>query len=677
MNTGTDPSGLSFINHMSAADQAEVGQQIGAQINDSVLHGTTNIYTTASGDSPERLHEVARAHLDGGNPRRAEEILRDLLENGHHTGERCHLYVLAVVSERSFSEIDAEPTTRIGNAMRMAADRPRDGWRDALDVVDKLLRYAHTGSTRGAAVGELAAAMTRFSKLASDRRDEIDRHLALILSGTVHEQLNSERAQEVARTRMDNRRAARAWMFFEADPLAPIPWSPPPRLTIVDWPAAILGSVALVMAVVSILRTGITAATVGAVVLIVIGAGMVLRCVVVWQTHTQHTRSARSRPPLAPNQQPTPLDAMIDRCFRRGDSSGLWDLTAAYRHDLKHRLGEQYGDDDTIPSRLKWLIDWHATRFGRLHYYLLPQTPVAARAENLRDIGVLAWVSVLVMVTISGHITAAALAAVGWTAIFGVGRIASRPRARELLDQDAQILFSEEQAMFRRRSGALLAERPTDQQMARWLALDKTYLKDEALRRANLQESDLVTYVVLTARAPFARGGRVEGGPPRYEAYMVTVLLLTRFGMRTTRTYLNLATGNLHNEQRRMCTYDAVASASVTERLVRGFRSDGHPQSDLLDGRVFQLTLLNGTHIAEVEEYLRTSPNDPARTSPSLSSAQISGFDTALHILEAVATEGRDWITRDHERKQRWARNWCTNPPPRPRADHTARAKVR
>ncbi|WP_460718587.1 hypothetical protein [Nocardia heshunensis] len=666
---------MSFTNHMSAADEADVGQQVGAQFNDSVLHGTT-IYNTTSGDSPERRQAVARAHLDGGNPRQAEEILRELLDNGHHTSERCYLYVLAVLSERSFTEITAELSERIRTTMAIVNDCAKDGWRAALDVVDKLLRYAHVGFVRGVAAEELTIAMAMFAKLDSDRQDEIDQHLALILSGTVQERLHGERKQQVAQARAENRRVDRAWMFFEADPLAPMPWSPPLGMTAADWPAAFVGLVALVMAVVFMLRNGLTITTMGAAALIVIGSGLALCCMTVWQTHTQHSRATQSRRPTPPDQQPTPLDTMVDRCFQRGDSSGLWDLTASYRHHLKTRLGEQYGSDVTAPGRLKWLIDWHATRFGRLHYYPLPQTSPARRAENLRGIGALTWVSVLIMVLISGHATAALLTGVGWSAIYGVGRIASLPRARKLLDHDAQVLFLEEQVQFDRWS-RILDDRPTDQQMARWLALDKTYLKDEALSRANLSESDLVTYVVLTERAPFARSGRVEGGPPRYAAYMVSVLLLTRFGMRTTRTYLNFATGELHNEQRRMCSYDAVASASVTERRVQAFYSDGQPHPDPVKGRVFQLTLLNGTCIAEVEEYLRTSANSFTPNGHFLSAPQTSGFETALLILEAVATEGRDWITRDRERKQRWARNWCTDSPPRRRADRATHAKAR
>ena len=223
-------------------------------------------------------------------------------------------------------------------------------------------------------------------------------------------------------------------------------------------------------------------------------------------------------------------------------------------------------------------------------------------------------------------------------------------------------MFAEEWASYIRWI-EVLADRPSDAEMGSWLALDKAFLKDDALRRANLRERDLVTYVVLTERAPFARKGRVTAGPIRYETYMVHVFLLTHYGMRTTRTRLDLSTGEIRNEQRQMCKYDAVASASVAEKGVRTFLADGRPFVDSRNERVFQLTLLNGECIAEVRENGRISGDSWSmkdEDSAAEAYTQASGFDSALQIFEAVATEGRDWISRDRERKQRWARNWCT-----------------
>ncbi|MBP2325639.1 hypothetical protein JOF56_006024 [Kibdelosporangium banguiense] len=37
---------------------------------------------------------------------------------------------------------------------------------------------------------------------------------------------------------------------------------------------------------------------------------------------------------------------------------------------------------------------------------------------------------------------------------------------------------------------------------------------------------------------------------------------------------------------------------------------------------------------------------------------QASGIAGAIHVLEAVAAEGRDWIVRDQERRQRRSQEW-------------------
>ncbi|MFI7664161.1 hypothetical protein [Nocardia sp. NPDC049526] len=638
-------------------------QQIGTQFVDSVLHNST-FYTTLPGDPPERQHKVAKAHLDSGNPRRAEEILHSLLANGHTTTERAYLYVLSILSDRSFTEITAELSNEIHNAMSTASGLPRDEWRDALDVVDTLLRCAHAEFGDGTAAQELTGALGTFGTLTVDRQDEIDRHLNLILSGAVQERLTGERKYQIAVERMSGDRVERAWKFFEANPRQPMKWlTPPLRSTATDWRDSILGSVAMALAIVFLLVDGISATTVVGLALIAAGGYMALRYTTVWQTDVRRAESVGGNfQPPQPFEPETKFDTLVDQCFRQVAPGGLWEITAGYRAYLKRRLQHQFNDDEVHPGELKWLIMLHGVRARQQYDHPPAEPPEAHRASNLRIIGVMVWATGLAPLAVAGQFVAFFLAAGGWWGIRGIARIVSVSRAQSLLDHDAEVLLAEESAQYHRWV-QVLADRPSDAEMAHWLALDKAYLKDDALRRANLRERDLVTHVVLTGRAPYARKGRVTNGPPRYEAYLVYIFLLTPYGMRTTRTYLSLATGDVRNEQRQMCTYDAVASASVVEKGVRTFLADGRPSVDNLSGRVFRLTLLNGTCIAEVKENPR--PTGDHRTGEDdepgdAASVQTSGFDSALQILEAVATEGREWIARDRERKQRWARNWCT-----------------
>ncbi|WP_433754666.1 hypothetical protein [Nocardia sp. CA-135398] len=662
-DSNTTPTEVSVNSQVTATGDARVEQQVGTQFVDSVLHNSM-FYTTLPGDPPERQHEVAKAHLKGDNPRRAEEFLGSLLANGHTTTERAYQYVLSVLSDRSFTEITAELSNEIHNAMRAASELPRDEWRDALDVVDTLLRYAHTEFGDGTAARELTAALEVFGMLTVDRQDEIDRHLNLILSGAVQERLTGERKYQVAVKRMSGNRVERAWKFFEAHPRQPMKWlTSATRSTATDWRDAVLGSMATALAIVCALVDAINASTVVGLGVITAGGYMMLRYTTVLQTDVRHAESvwANFQPPL-PYQQETKFDKLVDQCFREVTPGGLWETTAGYRAHLKRRLQQQYSDDEVHPSELKWLIMWHGVRARRQCDYPPVQPAGSQRASNLRIIGVMVWATGLAPLAVS-HFVAFLLAAGGWWGIRGVACIVSVSRTQSLLDHDAEVLLAEESAQYHRWV-QVLADRPNDAEMAHWLALDKAYLKDDALRRANLRERDLVTHVVLTERAPYARKGRVTDGPPRYEAYLVNVFLLTAYGMRTTRTYLSLATGDVRNEQRQMCTYDAVASASVMEKGVRTFLADGRPSVDNLSERMFRLTLLNGTCIAEVKENPRATGDDQTTGEDDRAGdaayVQTSGFDSALQILEAVATEGRNWIARDRERKQRWARNWCT-----------------
>ncbi len=657
-------AGMSVHNHLNATGRAHVGQQIGAQYNRFVEHNET-IYHTSPDDSPDRRHKVARDFLAGGNPRQAEEILRRLHHTGHATTERAYLYVLSVLSDRSFTEITNELSDEIHHAMNAVPGETRDEWREALEVVNELLRYAHAEFSEGAIENELATPLKMFGALSVDRQDEIVTHLSRILSGAEQEWLTAARKHQVAVQRMSGDRVGRAWKFFEADPRPPGRWvTAPAPATATDWRDAVLGSVATVSAIVTMLIGEVTASAVAGVALVVAGGYVAVRCTTVWQTHTRHVHNVWAHRQPQPYQQEGKFDKLVDQCFRAWNPEGLWETTEGYRGYLKRRLQQQYGHYECHPFELQWLIRWHVLRIGQGFDYPPARPAEAQRAANFRTVGAIVWVAVLGVLVLVGEYGAFLLGVGGWWGIGGVARIVSVSRTQRLLAQDAEMVFDGEQAEHHRWRG-VLADRPSDLEMERWLALDKAHLKNEALRRANLRERDLVTYVVLTERAPFARRSRIIGGPPRYEAYMVYIFLLTKFGMRTTRTYLNLTTGDVRNEQHQMCTYDAVASASVTEKGVRTFRADGSPSVGNRAGRVFRLILLNGTCIAEVRENGRATGDEPPGEDDELEDVAFvpaAGFDSALRVLEAVATEGRDWINRDRERKQRWARNWCTSP---------------
>lgn len=649
MTADSEDRSVTVENQNQATDSAHVDQQVGAQFNESVLHDT-KIYNYTWDDPPERKHEVAVHLLEGGNPRDAERLFRSLVMSRDITTERAYYYVLSILSERSFIEITAQLSEEIHRVAKFCASLPADRWSEAFTVVIDLLAHAHAEFTGGTAEREVQA----YHALDGDRQTEIDLHLDLILSGAAQEKLSSQRKRTVAEERMSRGRVQRAWKFFEAHPRQPRRYeSLPARSNPGDWRFLLLGTAAVVVALVLVVRGGVSATAVTGIVLFAVGGYVATRCAITRETHFLHAAAVRAEFALAPDDLQEPavkLENLVDYRFRKHSQLNEWlGYSTGYRDHLKRRLRAQYSDVNMHHGEVTWLVDWHVGRVAALwaagERYDSVRVPGGLGLALLgRFAGVALGAFGVFLLLREGHLGALLLVAAFWGHL-GAARLLARPRVRALIGRHADDLFAEEQAAHEERV-ELLRDRPSDAEMARWMALDKLFLKDEALRRADLNERDLVTHVVLTERAPFARRGRVTKGPHRYEAYNVQIFLLTRYGMRSVRTRLDFATGTTKNEKRQMFPYDAVASASIEE-------TDGS------SNRVFELTLVNAVKIAEVKENLRNAADVEVDGIEDLVLVtQTSGFASALRVLEAVATEGRDWIVRDEERKSRWARNW-------------------
>ncbi|ANZ36111.1 hypothetical protein BBK82_08565 [Lentzea guizhouensis] len=638
-------------NQNQASGDAQVGQQIGVQFQESVLIGTM-IYQCSWDDPPEWKHEVAARLLEGGSPRKAEVVFRDLVNGGHITTERAYFYVLSILSERSFIEITAALTDEIHNVQKLCSSLPADRWTAALEVVLALLGHAHATFDGDTVQQELSS----YRALDGERQLEIDRHLDLILSGAAQERISAQRKRTVADERMARGRLDRAWKFFEADPRPPSTYRLVPfRSNALAWRYVLLGFAVTALALPSVVGGGVSAPAGLGLALWVAGAWVVFHCTLILETHFLDAAVTKDEFAVLyeedveePTKKPVNL---VDHRFRLHSKAVDWlDYTAGYREHLKRRLRAQYTDKNMRHGEVTWLVDWHVERIdakfvlGESYDRVLPPAGLRS-AFVLRALGVLLGAVGLFLLLRDGHLQALFLAA-AYLGVVGAARLRSRPRVQMLLDGRADALYEEELAAFENWRQTL-ADRPSDAEIARWLALDKLHLKHEALRQTDLNERDLVTHVVLTERVDFARRSRVTNGPPRYERYNVQIFLLTRYGMRSVRSLLEFKNGGIRHGKREMFPYDAVASASIDEK-------DG-PGS-----RVFELTLVNGTKIAEVKENRRNAVDveQDSAEDPDLPASRDAGFDSALRVLEAVASEGRDWIVRDEERKRRWASNW-------------------
>ncbi|WP_245887360.1 hypothetical protein [Umezawaea tangerina] len=664
-------------NHNEARSGAQVGQQVGAHYGDTAIH-YESVYHVNQDDPPERRHEVARNFLEGGLPREAERIFDKLLRAGHVTTERAYLYFLSVVGERSFHDLHGELPGRIIGARKMSASLPPDEWSDAFSVGWRLVRFVRDEAAGGSRSEDLDHVLRSFDSLPQPRQYELSEHMRMILSGVVKERLEASHAVRVVAERLGSGRAARAWKFFEPDPVKPKLYAPPAmsvdqgdKVGLVAGGAALLVGVVMTLAYPTLLGVLLGLPLLAGAGYLLHRHGGVREAVKLRNT----VKRREVMPPLHPVVARSPghwvttefvqeVHGLVDGYFTeaRPHIAGDWPgYTAGISAHLKQRFVDLYGNSRISAGSIGWLIRWHARQVadgwvdnGLSHN----QMAIPPRETRLFRTGLAVGVLGMLVLLLSNGFPPVLFLGVGG---FFAGRSAMRARAVrdvvKFLRDDAEHVHKAEVDAYQRWL-EVLADRPSDSEMARWLAMDRAYLRDNAISRANLPAHDLVTHVVMTEGARGALRARVVHGPPRFSRYVVQLFLLTHSGVREARVELDFLSGDAWNEQRHLFRYDALASASVTEKGLRATRRG--KEVEQLRSRSFQLTLVNGRDITVVAENFRNQYEDDIEDESELFLAALhtSGIDTALPILEAVACEGADWIARDRERSQRWSQGW-------------------
>ncbi|SEP48448.1 hypothetical protein [Amycolatopsis saalfeldensis] len=653
-----DATGADIDNQNVASENAHVEQQIGVQYVDTVLHGAT-IYTVGEWDTAERKHEVALAYLTGGLPRRAEDLFRTIVFNSDPSTERAYYYVLSVLSERGFGDLTPDQAADLRDAWKVCGPSPEDDWTRALHVVRSLLDDVQSNNNDGS-----FTAVTAFGYLPAERQDEISRHLSLLVGGVTEQRLDAERKHEIGAERFSGNRVDRAWKFFEPPPAVPTRYQAPtfpPDLN--ERRPAIIGGVVTALFFAGLFFGPLTLPFWGGLVLLVTGCSVMVRYGIEHTAHPLYAALRRDAGPEAERASKTAVDKLIERCFRdaRPEYSEDWPQYAGgYCARLKRRFNAEFGYSNEPIRPLKWLVDWHARRVAQQwphhdpHFQPVPDAPVDARRWRAAG-ALLAMAGAALLLLAAQRWEVVPLAVGGWFALPAVVEVFATRRADQLLSAEADALLDEEMAEYRRWREEL-ADCPTDGEMARWLALDKAYLKTEALRRGNIGEKDLVSHVVINQHAPGGRRGAVLHGPPRYTAYHVTVILLTQYGVRSSRVYLNFITGEDKNENWDAFGYDRIASASLTMREKPVKKSPDKPEHTVRY-REFRLRLLDGAEILNITERLDVENDTEVDNEAEMDrlAAATSGMDTALPILEAVAHQGRDWIEFERNRRNAWA----------------------
>jgi hypothetical protein len=188
-------------------------------------------------------------------------------------------------------------------------------------------------------------------------------------------------------------------------------------------------------------------------------------------------------------------------------------------------------------------------------------------------------------------------------------------------------------AEYRRWQEKLEKTRPSEEEMENWLDCDRKLFLDTALSTFRLAWQDVIAHALLQGPGSYRRA-QESNGPWRYSKYDLRLFLITSYGIREVGAELNFLEATTRSQERNNFRFDAISSVRVT-----------------IDNRarhVLEFTLTNGP--ARTFRVADPSPGSADDSDGSDGSAELdldaSGFFHALHVLEGIAAEGRDWIKR-------------------------------
>ncbi|MGW5395566.1 hypothetical protein [Streptomyces sp. NPDC003952] len=639
--------------YSSAAFNSTIGIQA-ETVHDSVI----NIVRPDA--SPQEKYLLGVRLLEGGVPSRAREMIADAIFHGYDGTEVRFYWVLAMLSARTHHELSTEEIYQLRYTSGLVQAYAEDEWKDALRVTfDLLAVVSTTGSETGPVLKQLQALPLR-------QHDAILRHLDLMLTGTLKDDLWAETLERAGAERFDNDRVQRVWAYFVPAPIGARAVLPRPSTAAAAKAALPVRAALFVISGALLWAMALIADPVQAIVElpVALGAGLTAaRFGVRW-------RGRERRPgPAAQAHVPQPHDpALADAGFTKdvrrsfdhyfsvrrphGFTSDAWlTHTVEIRSILAAEIADLYRESRTSVKQVDWLIRHLAedaryrhndgTLFDRHH-----QDRISGRTKAL-TVAALAVLGVTALATFGTAVTGAApprplwafLAVLGaaWSGHATASRWLEVRREERRVDQETQRHLDElaaRQIAYQRWKSFLDEKRPSEVEMETWLTCDKTSFIDEALRHHRLNWRDLITHTILVAPGPSYKRGRVRGGPWRYSHYVFRLFLFTQDGIREISSEFNFSDATRRNEQRSNYRFDALTSVQVTENADVGY--------DL------ELVLADGQ-----ARKIRVKDADAHQLAPTENSEEISeinlsaaGSTHTFRLLEGIAADGKSWIER-------------------------------
>ncbi|MFJ2583257.1 hypothetical protein [Streptomyces sp. NPDC087538] len=641
----------------AAYSSAAYNSTIGIQA--ETVHDST-IYFVHPDASPQEKYRVGVQLLEDGVPSRAREMITDAIVHGHDGTEVRFHWVLAMLSARTHHDLTTEEVERLRYASRLVRNYAEDEWKEALRVTfDLLAVLSTTGSETGPVLKQLHDLPLR-------QYDAILRHLDVILTGGLKDDLWAETLGQARAERFDNDRAQRVWAYFAPAPIGARAVRPRPSTAAAARAALPVRAVLFVVSSALLWAMALVANPAQAIaeLPVALGAGLTAaRFGGRWwgqepgpgptaEAHVSHPRDPASAEDKFTKRVIHSFDHYFSVRRPHGFTSDAWLAhTIQIRRSLAAEIADLYRESRIGVERVDWLIRYLAedarnrynngTLFDQRRQ---DQTPGRTKALTMAALAVLGGAALAAFGTaVSGAAPQRALWAflavlgAAWSGHETVFRWLEVQREERRLNRETQEYLEQltaRQIAHQRWQSLLDETRPSELEMETWLTCDKTLFVDEALRHHRLTWRDLISHTILVAPGPSYKRGRVRGGPWRYSHYVFRLFLFTQDGIREISSEFNFSDATRRNEQRNNYRFDALTSVQVTENADVGY--------DL------ELVLSNGP-----ARKIRVKDADAHQLAPTENSQEISeinlssaGSAHTFRLLEGIAADGKGWIER-------------------------------
>jgi hypothetical protein len=635
-----------------AGDRATVGLQA------EVIHGDVYSYVVSPGASAKERYEVGVKYLNGGVPSAALPLIERAIAEGHDTSEVRFHWLLALISGRTFRQLSPEDTIRLDLFRAHPVVGRNDPWAEGVRVILRLLDSLRLPA---ADPGPFIAAL---EDLHPFQKESVLRHLAVFLRGPLGDQVWQIEYQAALDGRHALERDKRVGLFFLPPPARPrVRPTTPAVISARDRATASTAAIVFVIALIDVGWLLVQHTSIVGMLGYVLGCIGCCLAAAHWMDYRWRTRqrAVHAQRPASATRSGSPtggfagrVDSRFDHYFAvrvpYGTDPADWvDATAGVRRQLRDEIVSIYREQRVRAEQLDWLIRYEVQelarqwRKGTFHasadeFHVKPAATIARWAGvtgtllgsllvagSLLRVDPACGLVAFVVLTVSGYRVERR-----WTGF-------ALERRREATDEAAnKRKLAERQAAYDEWLNKLADTKPSDQEMATWLEHDKKIILKIALRHYGLKRSDVISYAFLETPGTSYKRASVRNGPWRYTQYKILVFLLTEDGIRQAAFELRTRDGDIQPQDRRSYRYDAIASVET-----------GVPRDDYQ--QTFDLHLVNGKTISFRATDPITQWISEETDAETLSNAtqDATGLRNTLRILEGVAADGKEWVSRE------------------------------